>query len=134
MGLLKRIGSRIELNDLIWEMQGELQSSHAYVIGGDIKESSKQLPQFYLGAEFKYYNKNNLYAIQHSISGDIWINNHHSPLISPVINIEEGDYIHNIDGIKLNKNTNLNALLSNKSSPFIKIEFSKKKDTSNKTH
>ena len=33
--LLPRIRTRDELSDLIWEMQGELGTSHAYEMGGD---------------------------------------------------------------------------------------------------
>ena len=33
--LLARVSSRGELSDLIWEMQGELGTSHAYEMGGD---------------------------------------------------------------------------------------------------
>ena len=33
--LLARVATRSELSDLIWEMQGELGTSHAYEIGGD---------------------------------------------------------------------------------------------------
>ena len=33
--LLERVATRGELSDLIWEMQGELGTSHAYEMGGD---------------------------------------------------------------------------------------------------
>src|SRR5207244_8526356 len=33
--LLERVSTRAELSDLIWEMQGELGTSHAYETGGD---------------------------------------------------------------------------------------------------
>ena len=33
--LLERVATRGELSDLIWEMQGELGTSHAYESGGD---------------------------------------------------------------------------------------------------
>ena len=33
--LLSRVATRGELSDLIWEMQGELGTSHAYEMGGD---------------------------------------------------------------------------------------------------
>ncbi|MBC8465501.1 PD40 domain-containing protein, partial [bacterium] len=37
--LLNRVGSRIEFSDLLWEMQGELGTSHAYEMGGDHKKT-----------------------------------------------------------------------------------------------
>ena len=36
--LLDRISTRSELSDLIWEMQGELGTSHAYEAGGDYRK------------------------------------------------------------------------------------------------
>ena len=36
--LLDRVATRNEFSDLLWEMQGELGSSHAYAIGGDVRE------------------------------------------------------------------------------------------------
>ena len=33
--LLERVATRGELSDLIWELQGELGTSHAYEMGGD---------------------------------------------------------------------------------------------------
>src|SRR5262249_29959305 len=33
--LLDRVSSRGEFSDLVWEMQGELGTSHAYEMGGD---------------------------------------------------------------------------------------------------
>jgi hypothetical protein len=35
--LLERVATRAELSDLIWEMQGELGTSHAYEMGGDYR-------------------------------------------------------------------------------------------------
>ena len=48
--LLPRIGSRSELSDLIWEMQGELGTSHAYEYGGDYPYSP-HYPVGCLGAD-----------------------------------------------------------------------------------
>ena len=35
--LVDRVGSRSEFSDLLWEMQGELGTSHAYELGGDYR-------------------------------------------------------------------------------------------------
>ena len=35
--MLDRISSRSELSDLLWEVQGELGTSHAYEFGGDYR-------------------------------------------------------------------------------------------------
>ncbi|HSH13705.1 MAG TPA: hypothetical protein VLA15_08145, partial [Desulfurivibrionaceae bacterium] len=48
--LLDRVASRAEFSDLVWEMQGELGTSHAYEIGGDYRPEPSY-DQGYLGAE-----------------------------------------------------------------------------------
>ena len=54
--LLPRIGSRSELSDLIWEMQGELGTSHAYEYGGDYPYSPRY-PVGCLGADLVFDSK-----------------------------------------------------------------------------
>ena len=39
--LIDRISTRSEFSDLIWEMQGELGTSHCYEFGGDYKPIRK---------------------------------------------------------------------------------------------
>ena len=50
--LLPRVSSRGELSDLIWEMQGELGTSHAYEMGGDHRKPPAW-PLGQLGAQFE---------------------------------------------------------------------------------
>src|SRR5205807_10116820 len=35
--LIDKVASRTEFSDLMWEMQGELGTSHAYEMGGDLR-------------------------------------------------------------------------------------------------
>lgn len=49
--LLDRVGSRAELSDVLWELQGELGTSHAYEFGGDYARGD--LPgQGFLGVDW----------------------------------------------------------------------------------
>ncbi len=48
--LVDRVATRGELSDLIWEMQGELGTSHAYEMGGDHRKPPA-LPLGHLGAD-----------------------------------------------------------------------------------
>jgi tricorn protease len=130
--ILSRIGSRSELNDLLWEMQGELKTSHAYVVGGDIK-SSPQYDQGFLGAEFKYNKKRKAYSINNIIKGDTWTSKYHSPFMTPGINIQEGDFIHSIDKQKLSERNPPEVFLTNKSYKNVSIEISRKKYDKKKT-
>lgn len=72
--LLESVATRSEFSDLIWEMQGELGTSHAYEWGGDYKPS----PNYRLGslgADYLFDEKEKAYRITHIINGDSWKNN-----------------------------------------------------------
>ena len=50
LALVDRVASRAEFSDLMWEMQGELGTSHAYELGGDYRPSPVWT-QGHLGAD-----------------------------------------------------------------------------------
>ncbi|TES91111.1 MAG: peptidase, partial [Candidatus Cloacimonadota bacterium] len=58
--LVERVASRSEFSDLLWEMQGELGTSHAYELGGDYR-SKPEYRLGFLGAELKYEPKYKAY-------------------------------------------------------------------------
>ncbi len=51
--LIARVSTRAEFSDLVWEMQGELGSSHAYEFGGDYRPSP-HYSQGVLAADFTW--------------------------------------------------------------------------------
>lgn len=51
--LIPRLTSRSEFSDIMWEMQGELGTSHAYEIGGDYRKEPAHRIGF-LGAEYHW--------------------------------------------------------------------------------
>ncbi|MBS1516459.1 MAG: PDZ domain-containing protein [Bacteroidetes bacterium] len=116
--LLDKVASRSEFSDLIWEMQGELGTSHAYEWGGDYKPS----PNYKLGklgADFVFDEKENAYRITHIIKGDPWKKN--SPLKAPGINISEGDFIVSVNGENLNAEVSPNQLLVNQAKNTVSL-------------
>ncbi len=118
--LLDRIGTRSEFSDLIWEMQGELGTSHAYEWGGDYRKSP-QYRQGFLGADFQYNNKFDAYRITHIVKGDPWNKEKTSPLLAPGLNIKEGDLLFAIDGRRVNRTTLPQELLVNRANTDISI-------------
>ncbi len=116
--LLDKIATRTEFSDLIWEMQGELGTSHAYEWGGDYKPS----PNYKLGslcANFAYDAKEKAYKITHIIKGDSWKTN--SPLMSAGANIEVGDFLLEINGERLNAQMPPAALLVNQANSVVSL-------------
>ncbi len=124
--LLSKINSRSELSDLIKEMQGELGTSHAYEMGGDY-DVEKPYTMGGLGAEFKYSGE--CYEISKIYEGDPSYSDEKSPLKDPGIDIEEGDCLISIDGVKLDKVTKPQKLLINKSGDPVVLEIKKKDGT-----
>jgi tricorn protease len=92
--LVERVATRAEFSDLMWEMQGELGTSHCYEFGGDYRR-----PPSYdvglLGADF-VFDKG--WRIKHIVAGDPWDESARSPLAAPGLNIREGDVITAING------------------------------------
>jgi tricorn protease len=118
--LLDRIGSRTEFSDLIWEMQGELGTSHAYEWGGDYRQQP-QYRQGFLGADFEYVKKHDAYRITSILRGDPWENACTSPFNEPGLNVHKGDLIVAIDNVPLNKKTLPQELLVNRAKSEVSV-------------
>jgi len=118
--LLERIGTRSEFSDLIWEMQGELGTSHAYEWGGDYRDEP-QYTQGFLGVDFEYDKKHDAYRIKKIIRGDPWDINATSPLLTPGLNVKEGDLLIAINGISVNRRIQPGELLVNRANTDISI-------------
>ncbi len=125
--LISRVLTRAEFSDVVWTMQGELGTSHAYEIGGDYALSPQYRPGF-LGAEVEWNpdwtrpvaddsevsedaesnpeiqetatqeTDRGAYKITRIIRGDSWNAAETSPLTRPGLRIQEGDHIVAING------------------------------------
>ncbi|MEO8445957.1 MAG: S41 family peptidase, partial [bacterium] len=116
--LLEKVASRSEFSDLIWEMQGELGTSHAYESGGDYKPA----PVYKLGslgADYEFDEKEKAYRIKHIVKGDPWKSD--SPLRSPGVDVNEGDFLISVNGENLNRQVIPNELLVNLANNVISI-------------
>ena len=111
--IIDRVSSRSEFSDLMWEMQGELGTSHAYEAGGDYRpEPAYQ--QGFLGADYSYDSERDAWQIKHIYHGDTWNPRAASPLQLTGINVEEGDYLLAINGQKLNRTVTPSSALVNR--------------------
>ena len=118
--LVERIATRAEFSDLMWEMQGELGTSHAYEFGGD----HRQPPRYdlgLLGADFFYDSAVKAWKIKHIVRGDPWDEEGRSSLAAPAVNVHVGDTMLAIGGHHLNGATHPNALLVNQSEEEVLI-------------
>jgi tricorn protease len=98
--LVERIATRSEFGDLMWEVQGELGTSHAYEFGGDYRPAP-DYRQGFLGADLAHDAERGGYTLLRLISGDPWEPALTSPLREPGLGIEIGDRILSINGVAL---------------------------------
>jgi tricorn protease len=111
--LVPRLASRSDLSDLLWEMQGELGTSHAYEMNGDYQPNPRQR-MGYLGADYRWHEAAQGYEITGLAAGDVWAADQHSPLLDPGVNVAIGDVICAIDGQALSPSMPPGACLVNK--------------------
>ncbi len=95
--LLEGVATRAELSDLIWEIQGELGTSHAYEMGGDHRKPPP-LALGHLGAELVLAADGQGYTITRIVTGDAWESGADSPLNAIGVNARVGERIVAVNG------------------------------------
>ncbi len=110
--LLPKVRTRNELSDLIWEMQGELGTSHAYESGGD-RPQPPQYKRGFLGADVAWDAARGGYRVQRIFRGDPWNRDADSPLSEPGVGVREGDTIVAVGGRALSERYGPGAALVN---------------------
>ncbi|HEX4213063.1 MAG TPA: S41 family peptidase [Candidatus Dormibacteraeota bacterium] len=100
--LVDLVGTRSEFSDLLWELQGELGTSHAYEIGGEYR-SRPDYRQGYLGADWEYRAEAGGYAVRQLVGGDPWDRDATSPLAAAGADVRTGDVLLAINGQPLSE-------------------------------
>jgi tricorn protease len=100
--LLKRLSTRREFSDLLWEFQGELGTSHAYEYGGDYN-AGPNYAQGKLASTLQWEEKEGGYKILEIADGDPWAEKGTSPLRLLHDPLEPGDVILAVNGHRLSK-------------------------------
>ena len=88
--LLPRLATRSDLQDLIGEMIGELNTSHTYIFGGDPGVRVSHVSTGLVGADVK--REGDAYRVVRIVRGDP-ADNVRSPLAEPGVDVTEGSYI-----------------------------------------
>ncbi|MDQ6931335.1 MAG: PDZ domain-containing protein [Candidatus Eremiobacteraeota bacterium] len=126
--VLPRVRTRLELSDLIWEMQGELGTSHAYEFGGDVRVPP-QYSQGFLGADLCWDEREGGYRIDRIYRGDSWNRDTDSPLAEPGTGVREGDVITAIGGKRLTHTFTPEEALVNTAEREVALTVEGKKST-----
>ncbi|MFG2000870.1 PDZ domain-containing protein [Spirillospora sp. NPDC048911] len=93
--LVDRVSTRGEFSDLLWELLGELGTSHAYESGGEYRDRP-HYRQGKLGVD--WVAGNGLYRIARIATGDEWDPRATSPLTRPGVDVRPGDVVVAING------------------------------------
>ncbi|HEX9039118.1 MAG TPA: PDZ domain-containing protein [Ktedonobacterales bacterium] len=118
--LVERVGSRSELSDLIWEMQGELGSSHAYEFGGEYRERP-HYAQGSLGCDWSFDEQRGEYIVARIVRGDTWAPEATSPLLAPGVNVAAGDAILAVNGQPTTRERSPQSLLVNQAGAEVEL-------------
>jgi tricorn protease len=101
--LVDRVTTRSELSDLLWELQGELGTSHAYELGGEYRKGPTY-QQGFLGVDWEHDSgQQGCYRIARIVAGDAWDPNATSALNRPGIDVQVGDELLAINVQKLDR-------------------------------
>ncbi|MEO6035074.1 MAG: PDZ domain-containing protein [Verrucomicrobiota bacterium] len=94
--LMKEAVTRWDVNYILGELIGELNSSHTYRSGGDTENEASRAVG-YLGADFSL--ENGAYRFKKIIETAEWDSEERSPLRQPGVEVNEGDYLIAVNGL-----------------------------------
>lgn len=119
--LVDRVGSRAEFSDFMWEMQGELGTSHAYEMGGDyLPEPANR--QGSLGVDLSVTARG-VTTIADLVVGDSWDPAASSPLAASGAGVAVGDRIVSVDGHAVGRTASVHAALADKAGKQVNVEM-----------
>ena len=118
--LLARVATRGELSDLIWEMQAELGTSHAYEAGGDHRKPPPVALGF-LGAQLRFDPTDASYEITALVTGDAWDASADSPLNAVGVEARVGERIVRVNGQRVSRLRPPQALLVHQANAKVEL-------------
>jgi tricorn protease len=106
---LPYVGHRADLNYLVAMVGGELTVGHSYMLGAGDVPSEDPVSVGLLGADFAIENGH--YRIKRIYTGENWNPDLRAPLSAPGIQVNQGDYILEVNGRALTATTNIYSML-----------------------
>ncbi|MBN1223871.1 MAG: PD40 domain-containing protein, partial [Candidatus Aminicenantes bacterium] len=105
--LLPHASCRQDVQFIIGELIGELNTSHTYVFGGERKRQAEQVNVGMLGADYVIDRTHNRYRFKKIYRVSDWSRKIYPPLNRAGMNIQEGDYLLQINGRDVTADRNI---------------------------
>ena len=105
--LLPSVSCRQDVEYLIGELIGELNTSHTYVFGGDIKRKAESVDIGMLGVDWAADEANNRYRFKKIYKVPDWTQEIQPPLSGPGRDAREGDYLLQVNGREVTADRNI---------------------------
>lgn len=119
---VSHVKHREDMNYIIDILGGEIAVGHSYTRGGDYP-SVKRVPIGLLGAD--YVINNGRYQISKLFTGENWNPELQAPLAQPGMDINEGDYLLEVNGVNLDASTNIYQLFEQTTGQVTRIKVGK---------
>ena len=105
--LIPHASCRQDVQFIIGELIGELNTSHTYVYGGDRQRSAKGVSVGMLGVDWKVDKFNKKYQFKKIYRVSDWSRSSTPPLAKTGIKIKENDYLLQVNGIRVTADKNI---------------------------
>ncbi len=130
--LIPHVATRADMNYVIGHLIGELTASHEYIIdrGGPPRTYYPRTNVGLLGADLEPDTGSGLYRFERILRGSSWDEASRNPLRAPHIELNEGDYLLEIDGYGVEAGENYLKYLESRAGEKIEITVSSTPDSS----
>jgi tricorn protease len=96
--LMRYASCRQDVEFIIGELIGELNTSHTYVYGGDRRRAAEPVSVGMLGADYEVDEASNRFRIVNILRTPDWTREILPPLVRPGLTVAEGDYLLQVNG------------------------------------
>lgn len=111
--LIDRAACRQDVQFVIGELIGELNTSHTYVYGGDVRRRSERVGTGMLGVDWEADTRANRYRFSKIYRVHDWSGGTHPSLDKPGIEVSEGEYLLAVNGREVTADRNIYSYFQN---------------------
>ncbi|TDR41280.1 tricorn protease [Tahibacter aquaticus] len=127
--MLPYLGSRADLDYVLHEIAGEMNSGHIYVVSSPDMPKVERHASGLLGAEFAT-DASGYFRIARIYAGENWNRDLRSPLTEAGVNVKQGDFLIAVDGVDARSVKNPYQLLQGRGDQVVSLTVSNKASAS----